>query len=165
MKNHLDPLGLVKDSSSLGNSSAWGWENGVVKKIWLLFMLEGQKEGIPEQPAQSITGMVLVPLGTEVSILSSGRHGVGRAGLTGKSLALFRVRASGNMSGSLVGAHGARQGGQCWARVFSSCSFPAGRSTSGGICLGAAPQREGWIPGAGFGLSLRLSRCLRTNRL
>lgn len=58
--------------------------------IWL-FTLEGQKEGIPEQPDQSITGMAPVPLRREISILSSGRHGVGRAGLTGKGLAQFRA--------------------------------------------------------------------------
>lgn len=115
-----------------------------MKMNWLLCMLEGQKEGIPEQPEQSVTEMVLVPLGTEISILSPGKHGVGRAGLTGNSLAQLRARASGSRLGSLVGAPGAGRVGSAGL----GCS-PAAASQQAGApllgCPGAAPQREGWI--------------------
>lgn len=59
----------------------------MLKIIWPLFILEGPKELIAEQPRQCVAGLVLAFLGKEISISSLGGHSVGRAGLTGESFA------------------------------------------------------------------------------
>lgn len=100
----------------------------MVKMIRLFCVLEGQKEGIPEQPEQSITGMVPVPLGMEISI--SPRAGSCWEGW--EELGWAQGKAPGSGFGSQVGAPGAGQGGQCWARC-SPAAASAGRGTSGGM--------------------------------
>lgn len=86
--------------------------------------------------------MVPVPLGTEISILSSGRQLLG--GLVGLGRAWL---SSGQEPLEAVWGHsGCPWGRAGWAvlgSVFSSCSFPAGRGTSGGMER-AGSSVQGW---------------------
>lgn len=108
--------------------------------------------------------MAPVPLGAEISILSSGRHGVGRAGLTGKGLAQLGCSPGSQQAGAaLVGWLGAAPGERegcsvqgwgsgCVTKVFGdkwavTCLCPWELSSSGleqswRCCPGIPPRRR-----------------------